>query len=181
MIAVLFLLPAALSAIANDLEDSITRKPTLTPHETCGSAMACSVVAALVSCDCRVDAATNHVVAKTTLHLLGTIYYFQGPFGLIAKRARDRSVVDGTTAIAHEYRVHIDPAVASVVALMTHVESVWFGSLDDCALAGRELARTTPALFRDTLIATQREERDSTTRLAAVLPRPARRAHRAAE
>lgn len=175
LLMMLFLLPTALvytaNAVANEsqevpaglfgprVRDFISRKPTLSPHETCGSPMACSIVAAIASCDCRFDTAANGILARTSLRLLGTIYYFQGPFASIAKRPRDRSVVDRATAIRHEYAYHITPAVLSVAGLMADVESRSFPTMADCIRAGRELAQAVTSMFRETLIATQDRER----------------------
>jgi hypothetical protein len=169
LFTVLFLFPAFLLAMDNEttetwltldgprIRDSIRRQPTLAPRETCGSSVACSVVAAIASCDCS-PAAPNRVLARTTLRLLGTIYYFDGPFASLAKRARDRSVVDSESAIRHEYAYHITPAMLSVAGLLPTVESIVFPSMADCVRAGRELAQSVNTMFRQTLVETQRQE-----------------------
>lgn len=153
----LLLFPALAAAL--ETQDSILRKGTAVPRATCGSSIACSAIAAITTCDCRFDPSRNRVIARTTLRLLGTIYYFQGPFASIAQRPRDATVVDRASAIRHEYAYHINPAVDSVTGLLVSLERTSFPTIAECVVAGNELANTVLALFQQALAATQMRER----------------------
>lgn len=140
------------------VEDSILRKATLTPRPTCGSSLACSVVGAVVLPDCRFDVLLQRVMAKATLRLMGTIYYFRGAFVSIAERPRDPSVIDRATAIDHEYAYHITPAVNAVTGFLASFENASFPTIAECMLAGSELAKTVSTVFQQTLAETQARE-----------------------
>jgi hypothetical protein len=157
VLVALLLLPLALlgTDLPPNVQDSIVRKATGAPKATCGSAMACSVVAAITLSDCRFEPTLNRVVAKATLRLMGTIYYFRGSFRSIAERARDKSVVDQETAIEHEYAFHITPAVNAVASLLTDFEKMTFASVAECMLGGTELSKTVTTAFQSALADTQ--------------------------
>jgi hypothetical protein len=154
----LLLFPAVLFAEEPLVIDAIVRRATPEPRSTCGSTVACSTVAAIASCDCRFDPGANRVMATASLRLLGTIWYFSGPFESIAQRPRDHSVVNQATAIRHEYAFHIVPAVSAVSELVASMQNASFRSIAECVLAGNALAATVHAVFQRTLAETQLQE-----------------------
>src|SRR5690242_19937597 len=121
LVIAFLLFPAVLVAQEPLVIDAIVRRATPLPRSTCGSTVACSTVVAFASCDCRYDAPPDRVLATAKLRLLGTIWYFSGPFESIAQRPRDHSVIGQATAFRHEYAFHIIPAVNAVSALMASV------------------------------------------------------------
>lgn len=139
------------------VNDHIVRNPTMATRETCGSPVACSFVIANTLRKCEAAAGGSLYQAEMTLRLYGTIHYFNGP--LRGKKPLDRSVVDGPTAVAHEYRRHIIPAANAVAPLLTQMKDARFSSLEQCESAATETSAAITARFRDALVATQEFER----------------------
>ncbi len=154
--------PAALSTSLRPpwsapVSDHIVRHPTLSTIETCGSWVACSRVIANAARECQSEPGTAFFQANPTLRLYGTIHYFNGPL-TSGKRPLDRSVVNGPTAITHEYRRHIAPAVEAVVPLITQLQSARFTSSEQCESSAGEASAAIMATFRAALAATQEDE-----------------------
>ena len=172
--AALLLFPLVVRAMDREsaprVEDSILRKGTLAPRATCGSSLACSVVGAIVLPDCRFDDLLGRVMAKATLRLMGTIYYFRGAFKSVREKPRDPSVVNQSTAIDHEYAYHITPAVNAVSGLLTAFESESFATVADCVTAGSQLAKSVTSVFQEALAETQVREKEG----AAIARGPSR-------
>lgn len=143
--------------------DYIVRKPTLRPAESCGSPLACSLVIANASARCESVGAGRVFVARPTLHLYGALYYYPGRMNH-AKPAVDATVVDGPTAIAHEYDWHIIPAAIGVTPLLEHLQSRRFTSRTACEAGVAETSAAILVQFREILAETQRHELTSGTR-----------------
>ena len=83
---------------------------------------------------------------------------YNGPWSGVGRTPRDRRVHDMASAIDHEFRVHINPAIASVRPILEQLEAREFDSEADCQGACRQAQRSVPTTFADTLRATQQQE-----------------------
>ena len=138
-------------------QDVTSKKGLMETMAICGSPIACSIVNAYLQCDCECDPDTNTIAAKVTLNIVGTIYYYSGPFGAV-KKTRDKSVVNARTAIDHEYNAHINPAIHTVEPLIFNLENTPFFSKSDCMATCNAVSSQVQALFAQTLGATQQKE-----------------------
>jgi len=97
-------------------------------------------------------------VESSILRLYGKMYIYNGPWRLLNKKPKDKTVNDADSAIAHEYNVHINPAVAAVTPLITEFEGKTFQSREQCQAECRETRAKVSKLFAETLAETQRKE-----------------------
>ena len=144
-----------------DMIDELNRRPMSNLDTLCGSNVggACTTFqAALVFCTC--DGCGGVWKAHPQLRLYGTIYYFNGTFPYKGRRPKDTSVRDATTAIAHEYGEHINPAIGSVMPLFNNLKSQIFGSHEECTQECDKISTIVNKLFMKTLKATQQREND---------------------
>lgn len=139
------------------IDDRIVRKPTLSPAQSCGSPIACSLVIANAYARCEAQSASAFV-ARTTLRLFGNIYYYPGQVARFA-RPVDASVVDGASAVAHEYLWHIVPAMQVVMPILQKLERQRFATRTECERAGTAASDAVAVAFARELTATQMAER----------------------
>ena len=145
------------------VNDQIVKNPTAATLETCGSWLACSSIRVDTAMWCESEAESGLFRVNLTLQLDGTIHYYNGPFEERA-RAFDQSVVNGHTAVSHEYRRHIVPAVDAVGPLITRIGAARFASRQDCQKSGRESANEIRETFRSVLASTQEQEEAAAVR-----------------
>lgn len=147
----------------NKARDYIVRRPTLQPAATCGSSVACSLVTANTSARCEAVIGGTLFAARPTLQLYGVLYYYAGRLSR-AKVPVDRSVVDGATAIVHEYDWHIIPAAMGVIPLLEELDAARFTSQAACERAAAKTSAAVVTKFRELLAETQRHEVTAGTR-----------------
>ncbi len=141
------------------VDDAIRQHPTIAISQTCpaGTAGACTIIRRIfLTCTC--ECSGQGWKATASLHIEGDLYVYNGPFSLLRPRPRDRSVVDATSAIAHEYNVHINPAITAVTPMINGLESRAFGSETECRNECSAVSRRVDALFRQTLRTTMQQE-----------------------
>lgn len=146
------------------VNDRIVKNPNVATMETCGSWLACSSIRVDTAMWCESEVESGLYLVNLTLQLDGTIHYYNGPFQERA-RAFDPSVVNGRTAVSHEYRRHIVPAVDAVGPMLVRIREARFTGRQQCQNAGRASANEIRATFRGVLAATQEQEEQT----AAVL------------
>lgn len=137
--------------------DYIVRKPTLRPDANCGSPFACSLIAANTSARCEALAGSLLFAAHPTLHLYGAVYYFDGRVKP-NRKAVDKAVIDGSSAVTHEYEWHIIPAALGLVPLLEQLKAARFDSLAACEVAAKATSKAVVEKFRELLADTQRHE-----------------------
>ena len=142
------------------VKDGIVQHRTIGIDNVCGTGTggACTAIkAALVMCSCK-EGCDGRWKASAELRIYGDMYIYSGPWATFPRKPKDKSVVDANSAIAHEYNVHINPAISAVTPQIKNLESMTFGSEAECY---RECDKTSAAvnnLFRQTLKATQEQE-----------------------
>ena len=139
------------------VSDQIVRKPMLTAKQACGSQAGCALVTANVRWQCESVGSRAFAATDAAVRLYGTIYYYPGRLPA-ALKPFDRSVIDGFTALAHEYQWHIIPAASSVTPLLTKFQSESFPTRDACEVAGKNTSIAVTTTFRQRLAETQRNE-----------------------
>jgi RHS repeat-associated protein len=82
-----------------------------------------------ISCDCN---DCPPVSASVTFYLRGHIFAYGGPFSLLRRKPRDRSVRDYDSAVAHERHFHLDHGVDAIRGLLDSLESETFQSHAEC-------------------------------------------------
>jgi hypothetical protein len=137
------------------VDDYLVKRPTMSTLETCGSWIACTTIVVNTSAECR--QAGDLFLTDIRLRLYGSIHYFFGPLAS-RKRARDPSVVNGATAVAHEYREHIVPAIEAVVPRLRELRTTRFGTREACERAVAERSSEVTAAFRAVVAETQASE-----------------------
>jgi hypothetical protein len=114
---------------------------------------------ALVLCKCTDDGCEDEMWhASAELRLYGDMWIYNGPFPYKHRTPVDRSVHDAASAIAHEYNVHINPAITAVTPLINALESKTFQSEAECQRQCDLTSGAVNALFGRTLTATQQQE-----------------------
>ena len=88
------------------------------------------------------------------------MYIFNGPWPTLKKQPKDKTVKDADSAIAHEYNVHINPAIAAVTPLIEDFEGKTFQSKGECEAECRQTQAKVNKLFAETLRATQKKENE---------------------
>ena len=136
--------------------DYIVLKPTMRPDANCGSPFACSRIAANTSARCEAVAG-RLFAARPTLHLYGALYYYDGRVRP-DRQAVDKSVIDGSSAVTHEYEWHIIPAALGLVPLLEQLKEARFDSRAACEVAARATSDAVVERFRELLAETQRHE-----------------------
>jgi RHS repeat-associated protein len=142
-----------------DVRDELIIHRTLGVDQDCDQITggACTrVKAALLVCTCSCSG--SGWKAKGELRIYGDIYVYSGPFATLRVRPKDKSVVDAKSAIAHEHNAHIKPAIDAVTPLINSLEQKPFRSKSECYSACDETSTLVNALFRTTLLETQRKE-----------------------
>jgi len=141
------------------IHDSIRQHRAIDIDPECGnSGGACTLLrAALVICDCKQEACGKWK-ANPDLRLYGDMWIYSGPFPYKGRRPVDRSVTDAGSAIAHEYRVHIDPSISAVKPLINALEQKTFNSEAECYGECDKTSKMVNNQFRQTLQDTQRRE-----------------------
>ena len=147
------------------LEDKIKQVRTSGIGQVCPatSGGACTVGAAAVySCTCTDTSCDNpeSKVDTSILRLYGTMYIYSGPWPTLKKQPKDKTVKDADSAIAHEYDVHINPAVAAVTPLIEEFEGRSFKSKTECEDGCRETQAKVSKLFGETLAETYKQEKE---------------------
>ena len=138
--------PSGLFAVVNN----IILKPEMDLDYACNSAGACTTkVYASLTCDCKCEGA--QVRAMATLTLNGELHVFSGAFPYKGRHPKDRSVHDKQSAIAHEYNVHINQAVAAVTPAINGLEATKFNSESECQSGCGKTAGVVRDLFKRTL------------------------------
>ena len=140
-----------------EISDRIVRERTPRTAEVCGSPLACGKVIAATLWQCESTLPRSTFAVRATLRLYGTIYYFDGPYRS-RKPALDRSVVDGESAISHEYTRHIIPAAAAAAGMLDALEAERFPTRSRCEDAARKASGAVTNTFRKELAETQRLE-----------------------
>jgi hypothetical protein len=137
--------------------DQIVRRPMLTSKQVCGSQAACALVSANLRWRCDSVSGQAFYATDLAVRLFGTIYYYPGRMPADFKPF-DRSVVDGLSAVAHEYQWHIIPAAREVVPLLAKLQRAHFASLDSCEAAGKDTSVAITTMFVKELSETQQNE-----------------------
>jgi len=86
------------------------------------------------------------------------MYVYSGPFPYKGRQPQDKSVHDAASAIAHEYNVHINPAINAVTPLINGLEARTFKSQSECSTTCDQTSKAVNALFSRTLTETQEKE-----------------------
>jgi RHS repeat-associated protein len=146
------------------IDDSIRKVRTFGIGQVCPptAAGACTTgYAAILFCPCTDESTCPEAgsrVENATLKLYGTMYIFSGPWPLLKKTAKDKTVKDAASAEAHEYNFHINPSIAAVAPLIEELESKTFDSQAECQAACGETAAKVNKLFAETMKKTQQQE-----------------------
>jgi hypothetical protein len=143
------------------IRDSITRHSAVDIDPECGARTggACTLFrAALVLCNCISSQCGKKWKAEAELRIYGDMYVYSGPFPYKGRRPRDGTVHDAASAIAHEYNVHINPAIAAVTPLINALEAKTFDSKGECQTECDNTSGSVNRLFRQTLRQTQDAE-----------------------
>jgi RHS repeat-associated protein len=146
--------------------DNIKKIPTLGIYNVCPptSGGACVVdpfgyyVCTCTDTDCTTP---ESKVKLSELRLQGTLYVYSGPFPLLPKKPKDKSVKDKASAIAHEYDVHINPAIEAVRPIIEAFESKTFPSKASCQSECSATRGKVVKVFGETLAKTQQQENNS--------------------
>jgi hypothetical protein len=77
---------------------------------------------------------------------------------LVQKVGPVTSVTDASSAINHDYNVHINPAIQSVTPMINKLEAKTFKTKDDCEKQANKTAKAVHNGFALDLAETQREE-----------------------
>lgn len=139
--------------------DEINQHRAIDIDPECGttSGGACTLIrAALVMCTCKEQC--GEWKANAELRIYGDMWIYNGPFPYRGRRPVDRSVHDQASAIAHEYNVHINPAIAAVTPLIDALEQKTFSSEAECQGECNKTSDAVNSLFRRTLRETQQRE-----------------------
>jgi len=139
--------------------NDIVQHRTLGIQNVCGAGTggACTAIkAALVICNCESEC--GGWKAKAELRIYGDMYIYSGIWSALPHKPKDKSVVDAKTAIAHEYNVHINPAIAAVTPLINNLEAKTFKSESECHAECDKTSGAVNKLFFQTLKATQEKE-----------------------
>jgi len=86
------------------------------------------------------------------------MYVASGPFPYRGRRPVDPTVVNADTAIAHEYNIHINPAIAAVTPTINALEDKTFASEAECHAECDRASSAVNRMFRNTLRQTQQAE-----------------------
>lgn len=100
-------------------------------------------------------------VDLSELRLQGTLYVYSGPFPLLPKKPKDKTVKDKASAIAHEYNVHINPVIEAVRPIIEAFESKTFPSKAGCQSECSTTRGKVIKVFAETLAKTQQQENNS--------------------
>jgi RHS repeat-associated protein len=142
-----------------EVNDRIRRVPMIDVDQTCrpGTGGACTVkVASVLLCRCECEAGGWKL--KSELRIFGDLYYTNNVINIRKRNPKDKTVVDPRSAIAHEYDVHINPAIAAVKQVVEPFEAKTFESKQKCGDACDSLSKSIPLLFGNTLVETQTQE-----------------------
>jgi hypothetical protein len=139
------------------VSDQIVRRPMLTSKQVCGSQAACALVSANLRWRCDSVSGKAFYATDLAVRLFGTIYYYPGrmPAGF---KPFDRSVIDGVSAVTHEYQWHIIPAAREVMPLLAKLQRAHFPSFDSCEAAGKDTSVAITTMFVKRLGETQENE-----------------------
>lgn len=123
------------------------------------NAGACASVGAAAFGHCEEERQSNCTTkfrAKEILMLFGKVHVYNGQWPYLGRRpGRDKSVVDFNSALAHEFQVHILPAMRAALKILEKLESRQFNTKEQCdAARGAEQLKATKAYW-STLAATQ--------------------------
>ena len=125
------------------------------------SAGACTVnINSALLCDCKQRDCDKVWKASATLRIYGEMWVYNGPWATLPTRPKDRTVHDSSSAIAHEYNVHINVGLNAVRPTLEQLESRSFSSEAECQSACTAAAalNAVPKTFNDAVHQTQVEE-----------------------
>jgi RHS repeat-associated protein len=111
---------------------------------------------ASVDCTCKCEG--SGWKASATLIIAGTMYVSSGLWPYKGRIPRDPSVYDQPSAIAHEYRAHINPAIEGVKYSLNSLEAKTFHSKNECDTECKKTSDFVRALFGAILNDTQQAE-----------------------
>jgi RHS repeat-associated protein len=123
-----------------------------------GTGGACTSATALLMCTCTQDDCPISWKAHAELRLYGDMYIYNGPWATFPRRPKDKSVHDIASARAHEWGVHLNPAIAAVTPLINALEAKSFSSESECQADCDKTSTAVTNQFRQTLRATQQQE-----------------------
>jgi hypothetical protein len=92
------------------------------------------------------------------LRIYGRVYYSSRPFASIHKTPVDTSVVDAESAIAHEFGIHIVPAIRPVVQTIHNLEHKRFKTEAECHGECAKVAAEVAKKYAEALHQTQVKE-----------------------
>ena len=99
---------------------------------------------------------------RFTVRILGTVYIYSGRFPYKGRsRTKDPTVVDASTAEAHEMEVHVNPSANAAKNALEPVEGMNFPTKPECERA----ARTAQKAAQDSFAAARERSRNLETRL----------------
>jgi RHS repeat-associated protein len=116
----------------------------------------CSKVWARYECTCECSGSGWKVMGN--LSIGGSIWIYSGHWPYKGRSPVDTSVYNNASAVAHEFDVHIWPAVNTVMPVINKVESKTFKSKDKCEKACGKAERDVRNAFDLSLKESQREE-----------------------
>lgn len=117
---------------------------------------ACTKVQAILMCHCECSESGWKAIAD--LRLYGDMYVFNGQWPYDGRQPRDQKVQDLNSAIDHEYRAHIDPAVQAVTGTIKKLESKTFKSKAECEKGCKDATKKVHSQFNASLAESMREE-----------------------
>jgi RHS repeat-associated protein len=141
-------------------EDKIVQHRAIDIDPECGTDTggACTLIqAALVLCSCKCEA--DRWKANATLRIYGNTWIYNGPFPYKGRAPTDKTVRDASSALAHEYNVHINVAKDGVTPLVDNLEERTFTSESECKGECERTSKAVDALFKSILGSTQQGEK----------------------